>query len=72
MLALLFIRVVWSIWFIGSLYLLGSSLSILAFKQDGKGFQTFGKNLLVAALWPFMALSPAGRSRITKTLKGTI
>lgn len=69
--ALLFIRLVWRVWFIGSLFLTGFGLSNFTFRKD-HSFKEFGRNLLVAVLWPIMLLSPAGRSKISKTLKGAL
>lgn len=67
---LLLLRTIWAIWWLGTLFLFGHSVSALAFGEGGR--KVFGRNLLVAVLWPLMLLSPGGRSKIEKVMKGMV
>lgn len=72
MLALLFIRTVWTIWFIGSLFLVGYSVSNALFRSLEKRPTQLFRDLFVVVLWPLMLLSPSGRKRLKQTMKGIL
>lgn len=72
MASLIFIRAVWSIWLIGSLFLTGFSLSNYLFRSLEKRPTQLRRDLLAVVAWPLMLLSPAGRKRLKQTMKGIL
>lgn len=70
MLSILFIKLVWSVWLLTSVYMLLRILSGLCFGTSFKrSFNALPANLAVSLFFPLMLFSTSGRKRIKNVLR---